>query len=78
MKISDMINNLQKFMEENGDVACYYAVDDEGNGYCPIYFEPTKYYLNEDNEVVHKQDVEADIEFYGNSIDDYTPICVVN
>ena len=29
MKVSEMIKNLQDFMEENGDIDCYYAEDDE-------------------------------------------------
>ena len=31
MKVSEMIKNLQEFIEKNGDLDCYYAVDDEGN-----------------------------------------------
>lgn len=38
MKVSEMIKNLQKFMKDNGDLDCWYAVDDEGNGYQKVYF----------------------------------------
>ena len=31
MKVSEMIENLQNFMNENGDLDCWYAKDDEGN-----------------------------------------------
>ena len=74
MKISEMIKNLQSFMEENGDLDCYYAVDDEGNGYSKIYYEPSKYYANEDEEVYHFED----LEYMEIDIEDVTPICVVN
>lgn len=33
MKISEMINNLQEFKDEHGDLDCWYSRDDEGNGY---------------------------------------------
>ena len=74
MKVSEMINNLQKFMAENGDVDCYYAVDDEGNAYHPVYFEPSKYYIDEDGEVYQLEDIAPDEE----SVEGYEPICIVN
>ena len=40
MKISDMIKNLYAFMDEHGDVDCWYAEDEEGNAYHPVYFDP--------------------------------------
>ena len=43
MKISEMIKNLEAVMLANGDLECYYAVDDEGNEYHPVYFEPSIY-----------------------------------
>jgi hypothetical protein len=53
MKISDMIRNLYAFLKENGDLECWYAADDEGNEYRPIYYLPSLYYANKDNEVGH-------------------------
>jgi hypothetical protein len=74
MKVSEMIKNLQKFMAENGDLECWYAVDDEGNGYSPIYFEPTMYYTNGDGDV--RQTLEDfDMDDY---VEDVQQICVVN
>lgn len=38
MKLSEYIQNLQNFMEEHGDMDCYYAIDDEGNGYQSVNY----------------------------------------
>ena len=75
MKVSEMIKNLQEFMNENGDLDCYYAVDDEGNGYSEIHYTPSKYYVNNYGDVFQQEDYdEADEE----DKEDLTPICVVN
>lgn len=74
MKVSEMIKNLQEFMEENGDLDCYYAVDDEGNEYNEIYYNPSKYYINEDGNVMQLEDLEEE-EL---RIEDVKPICIVN
>lgn len=75
MKISDMIKNLYAFMDEHGDLECWYAEDDEGNGYHPVYFGPNMYYVNEDNEVFQEEDLEDEDP---EDIGELTKICVVN
>ena len=75
MKISEMITNLQEFINEHGDLYCYYAVDDEGNAYCEVRYPPSMYYVNEYGDVFQQEDY--------NEIDeedrkDLTAICVVN
>lgn len=74
MKISEMIKNLQEFMAENGDLECWYAVDDEGNAYHEIYYTPSLYYTNEDGDV-YKTLEDFDMEDY---VEDIQPICIVN
>ena len=75
MKVSEMIKNLQEFMKEHGDLECWYAVDDEGNDYNEIYYTPTKFYVNNFEDVFQQEDYdEADEE----DKKDLTPICVVN
>ena len=74
MKISEMIKNLQKFMEEHGDLECWYARDDEGNGYQAIYFKPSFMYANEDGEMYREEDLEE----YELTEEDVTPVCIVN
>lgn len=75
MKISEMIKNLQEFMAEHGDLDCWYAEDDEGNGYKAVYYDPSLYYVNAYGDVYHQEDWdEADEDDRA----DLTPICIVN
>lgn len=74
MKISEMIKNLQNFMAENGDLECWYAKDDEGNGYQEVHYEPSKYYVDEDGDVLQLED----LEYYELHIEDVEPICIIN
>ena len=75
MKVSKMIKNLKEFMEEHGDLDCWYAVDDEGNGYSEVYFTPSFRYVDSDGEMY--QDKE-DLEECEVDIEDVTPVCIVN
>ena len=75
MKISEMIKNLQEFMDEHGDIDCWYASDDEGNGYHPVSYNPTLFYADVYYGEVHTL---RDIEEDENDPDDYAKICVVN
>ena len=76
MKVSEMIKNLQKFMDEHGDLDCWYAVDDEGNGYAEVHYIPSLYYANDDGyEVYHLNNVE-DMEPEEKAY--YHTICVIN
>lgn len=72
MKISEMIQNLQSIGYEHGDIECWYAVDDEGNGYSPIHFKPSIYYADEYGAVFHPQDVKDE------DIMNLRKICIVN
>lgn len=75
MKISEMIRNLHEFMEEYGDLDCWYASDDEGNTYHKVYFEPGLMCIDKsDGEAYTLEDAE-DMEI---SPDEYTKVCVVN
>lgn len=40
MKVSQLIKNLQKIMEENGDLQIVYSADDEVNWYQKVYYNP--------------------------------------
>lgn len=75
MKISEMITNLEAVMLANGDLECYYAVDDEGNAYCPIHFEPSVYYINQYGDVFQDEDLEGEDE---EDIAELQHICIVN
>ena len=67
VKLSEMIENLQKFMSEHGDVDCWWAVDDEGNEYKEVIYEPTLMYKNEHGDAYCQKD-----------IDDVEKICIIN
>ena len=75
MKISEKIKELQEFMDQHGDLECWYSEDDEGNAYHKVYYDPSLYYVDEDGNVyVDKEDVEA----CGLDIEDVQPICIIN
>ena len=41
MKLSELIIKLQAIQEEYGDLECVYSVDDEGNEYKQIHYDPS-------------------------------------
>ena len=75
MKISEMIKNLQEFMDECGDMDCWYSIDDEGNAYHPISYSPSLMcVLKYNREIITLED--AGWNEY--NPEDYDEICVVN
>lgn len=75
MKISQMIKNLEAVMLANGDLECYYAVDDEGNAYRPVYFDPSVYYINKYGDVFEDDDLKYEDP---EDIAELKHICIVN
>ena len=75
MKVSEMIKNLQEFMNAHGDLECWYAVDDEGNGYQQVGYDPSLYYVDSYGEVYG---YEEDLEYNELTMEDVRPICIVN
>ena len=75
MTISEMIKNLEAVMLANGDLECYYAVDDEGNAYYPIHWEPSVYYVNKYGDVFQDEDLEDENP---EDIAELRHICIVN
>lgn len=41
MKLSGMIENLNEIYRLYGDLECVYSVDEEGNAFHGVYFEPS-------------------------------------
>lgn len=78
MKISEMIKHLEEFKAEHGDLDCWYAVDDEGNGYQKVYYDPSFRYVNEDGDMYSEEDLEEYLEDYELTKEDVTPVCIVN
>ena len=75
MKISEMIKNLEEFKEKHGDIECWYAEDDEGNGHRRIYYKPSLRYIGLDYEMYND---EEDVEYCGIPMSEVEPICIVN
>lgn len=46
MKLSDHIKHCQSLLADKGDLECYYAKDEEGNGYHQLEFSPSIYYID--------------------------------
>ena len=79
MKVSEMIKNLQGFLEKNGDLECWYAIDDEGNGFKTVVYKPSLMYLDTDYEVYNANELQEIFEEDPfDSIDNYTKVCVIN
>ena len=49
MKLSKYIEGLQKTLKKHGDLEVVYAIDDEGNGYNSIQFDPTIGFFKDDS-----------------------------
>ena len=75
MQVSEMIKNLQKFMKEYGDLECWYAIDDEGNNFKKVYYDPSLRYTVAWLDDVYTAEGLKDIEEDPN---DCTAICLVN
>lgn len=81
MKVSEMIKNLQEFMEENGDIDCYYAEDDEGNGYKAVHYSPTLMYVDEDGDAYSIESIDEDKEdgyLTDEEFAKFKKVCIVN
>jgi hypothetical protein len=75
MKISEMIRNLQDVAYKYGDLECWYAVDDEGNAYRPVYYEPSIYYVNAYGDMFQEEDLDGEDE---EDIAELARVCIVN
>lgn len=62
-------------MDAYGDLECWYAEDDEGNGYHTVYFSPSLRYIDKYNDIYSCKEVEDE------DLDEVVllkKICVVN
>ena len=81
MKLSEYIRGLQQFLEENGDLPCYYAADDEGNSYQEVSTTCERYWIEEltySTDVAYHEECRGDYAEDENPFEDLIPICVVN
>ena len=81
MKVSEMIKNLQDFIEENGDIDCYYAEDDEGNGYKAVHYSPTLMYVDGDGGAYSIESIDEDRKdgyLTDEEFAEFKKVCIVN
>ena len=78
MKVSEMIENLQEFMAENGDIDCYYAVDDGGNDYKEVYYKPTLMLENPYGDMYSVEAIEEDESLDEEERAEFKKVCIVN
>ena len=83
MKLRKYIKSLKKFLKANGDMDCWYSIDDEGNGYETVYGAGTLFYKNKEDdwrtdEVYGYEEFREMAEDGELNIEDFEKICVVN
>lgn len=78
MKLSKMIENLQEVLKEQGDIDCYYAVDDEGNEYKEVIYSPSVMFKDSYGDIFCEEDVNDDNEFDDEDRAELKKVCVVN
>ena len=76
MKLKKYIEGLQKVLNEHGDIECYYARDDEGNGYQQVQFNGTVFYVRHLQHYIDEIYSDEDIE--EENVEKPIRICVVN
>ena len=76
MKLKKYIEGLQKVLDEHGDIECYYARDDEGNGYQEVGYNGTIFYVRHLQHYIDELYSEEDVEDY--ELENAVKICVVN
>ena len=81
MKVSEMIKNLQGFKKDYGDIDCYYAEDDEGNGYSKVHYRPTLMYVDGYGQAYSIESIEQDRKDGYLTDEEYAgfkKVCIVN
>jgi hypothetical protein len=74
MTLKEYFEGLQKFITENPDALEFQVItskDDEGNGYNPVYYEPSKGHYDGDDYISHSQ-----FEEWGRDDSDLNCVCV--
>ena len=58
MKLKDYLEKINKLIEENPEAAEFnvmYSMDDEGNGYCYVYYDPSLMHYNKNTGEMSKK-----------------------
>jgi hypothetical protein len=75
MKLSNYIAGLQNILDENGDLECYYAKDDEGNGYQKLHYNGSVFYMHPNESCEYYPDLYQEVE---EDEELFTKVVVVN
>lgn len=77
MKISAYIEELKAILKTEGDLDCYYAVDEEGNGYGEILYSCSILYKEKKHGDIENI-AEEDFENGEYDFEDYEKVICVN
>ena len=81
MKLNKYIEGLQKLLKEYGNHECYYAIDDEGNGYQKVIYNGTRFFIPQCDKEEYRLDSiysEEDIVDYEEDPTNFVPVIVIN
>jgi hypothetical protein len=77
-KLSDYIVELQKVLEEHGDLGVVYAGDDEGNHFSEVFFNPTIGFMDSDKQFTSLENFEVSPEDYEHLIGKKPNVVCIN
>ena len=78
MKLSKYIAGLQKIFDINGDLDCYYAIDDEGNGYQQVNYDGSLYFVSACDINSYRPELYCEEDVADGEIKNPIKVCVVN
>jgi len=77
MKLNKYIKELEKILKSNGDMECCYAIDDEGNRYNLVVYEPSVLYKRKDDDnskdiqvASSDDDIKLELDIFSDNIND--------
>jgi len=76
MKLSKYIAGLQRVMNSHGDLDCYYATDDEGNGYKHVFYTGSIFFVHKYEANSYNPELCQEEEIKNQ--DDFSKVVVVN
>jgi hypothetical protein len=78
MNLKTYLENLNQMVKENPSLLEYTvisSIDDEGNGFNEVYWEPSLGHFNEDGDFYSKENIEEEPEEYDEDIE-INAICI--
>jgi len=81
MKLNELIKYLQEIEKTSPNLECYTAIDDEGNGYNKVFYEPSIYFVDKEDiksNIIETIYTKEELKEEGESLKDYVKICILN